>query len=85
MLPIFNSALWLNIKATIIIQLEQVHFGDFKGHFGDPGFTSLDHRNRPTHHLSSHAVTGVPHIKQMKMGNDVRSGPGFLSKKEDWQ
>ena len=29
----------------------------------------------------SHAVAGVPHIKQRKMGTDVSSGPGFLSKK----
>ena len=33
-----------------------------------------------------HAVVGVPHIKQRKMGTDVSSGPGFLSKnEEDWQ
>ena len=29
----------------------------------------------------SHAVVGVPHIKQRKMGMDVSSGPVFLSKK----
>ena len=29
----------------------------------------------------SHAVVGVPHIKQRKMGIDVNSGPVFLSKK----
>ena len=28
-----------------------------------PGFTGSDPRCRHTHHLSSHAVTGVPHIK----------------------
>ena len=33
------------------------------------------------HHLASHAVVGVPHIKQRKMGTDVSSGPVFLSKK----
>ena len=32
-------------------------------------------------HLARHAVAGVPHIKQRKMGTDVSSGPGFLSKK----
>ena len=31
--------------------------------------------------MSSHAVVGVPHIKQKKMGTDVSSGPVFLSKK----
>ena len=31
--------------------------------------------------LSSHTVADVPHIKQRKMGLDVRSGPVFLSKK----
>ena len=31
---------------------------------------------------SSHAVAGVPHIKQRKMGMDVSSGPVFLSKKK---
>ena len=34
-----------------------------------------------THHLSSHAVPGVPHIKSRKMGMDVSSQPVFLSKK----
>ena len=29
----------------------------------------------------SHAVVGVPRIKQRKMGTDVSSGPVFLSKK----
>ena len=29
----------------------------------------------------SHAVVGVPHTKQRKMGMDVSSGPIFLSKK----
>ena len=33
------------------------------------------------HHLSSHAVVGVPRIKQRKMGMDVSLGPVFLSKK----
>ena len=31
--------------------------------------------------LGSHAVVGVPHIKQRKMGTDVSSGPVFLSEK----
>ena len=30
--------------------------------------------------LASHAVVGVPHIKERKMGTDVSSGPIFLSK-----
>ena len=29
----------------------------------------------------SHAVVGIPQIKQRKMGTDVSSGPVFLSKK----
>ena len=33
------------------------------------------------HHLASHAVGGVPHIKWRKMGVDVSSRPLFLSKK----
>ena len=32
-------------------------------HFGGPGFAGSDPRRGPTHHLSSHAVAGVPHIK----------------------
>ena len=36
---------------------------------------------RTWHHLSSHAVVGVPHIKWRKMGTDVSSEPVFLSKK----
>ena len=31
----------------------------------------------------NHAVAGVPHIKQRKMGTDVSSEPLFLSKKEE--
>ena len=33
--------------------------------------------------LVNHAVAGVPHTKQRKMGTDVSSGPVFLSKKEE--
>ena len=33
------------------------------------------------HHLASHAVVGIPHIKWRKRGRDVSSGPVFLSKK----
>ena len=36
---------------------------------------------RTWHHLASHAVVGIPHIKLRKMGMDVSSGPVFLSKK----
>ena len=49
--------------------------------FGSPGFASLVPRCGPVHHLSSHAVVGVPHIKRGKMGTDVSPGPIFLSKK----
>ena len=42
---------------------------------------SSDPRCGPIHHLPSHAVAGVPHIKKRKMGMDVSSGPAFLSKK----
>ena len=44
-------------------------------------FTSSDPGHGPTHHLSSHAVAGGPHMKWRKMGMDVSSGPVFLSKK----
>ena len=33
------------------------------------------------HRLVHHAVVGVPHIKQRKMGTDVSSGPVFFGKK----
>ena len=33
------------------------------------------------HCLESHAVVGIIHIMQRKMGTDVSSGPVFLSKK----
>ena len=53
---------------------------------GGPGFASSDPWCADMAPLGkSHAVVGVPHIKQ-KMGRDVSLGPGFLSKKEeDWQ
>ena len=42
-------------------------------------------RSRPIRCLASHAVAGIPHVKQKRMGMDVSSGPVFLSKKEeDW-
>ena len=53
----------------------------FALHFGGPRFTGLDPRGGPTHRLSNHAVAGVPHIKERKMGTDVSSGPLFLGKK----
>ena len=49
--------------------------------FSSPGFTSSDPGCGPTHSLSSHAVAGVPHKNQRKMGTDVSSGPVLLSKK----
>ena len=36
----------------------------------------------PTHRLSSHAVAGVPRVKQRKMGTDVSSGLIFLKKEK---
>ena len=48
--------------------------------FGGPGFTSSDPRCGPMHCFSSHAVAGVPHIKQRKMGAAVSSGLIFLKK-----
>ena len=33
------------------------------------------------HHLSCHAVVGIPYIKQRKIDTDVSSGPVFLNKK----
>ena len=41
--------------------------------FGSPGFAGLDVGCRPTHCLSSHAVAGIPHTKERKMGMDVSS------------
>ena len=46
-----------------------------------PRFHQFRSRERTLHHLASHAVAGVPHIKQRKMDTDVSSGPVFLSKK----
>ena len=33
--------------------------------------------------MARHAVGGISHIKQRKMGTDVSSGPVFLSKKRE--
>ena len=46
-----------------------------------PGVRRPKSRVRTWHCLAPHAVVGVPHIKWRKMGTDVSSGPGFLSKK----
>ena len=51
-----------------------------------PGVRRFESQVQTWHRLARHAVVGIPHIKQRKMGRDVRSGPVFLSKKEeDWQ
>ena len=44
------------------------------------GLAGLNPGWGPTHHLSSRAVAGIPHIKWKKMGTDVSSGPVFLKK-----
>ena len=46
-----------------------------------PGVHQFRSGCRPMHHLSNHAVAGVPHTKQRKKGTDVSSRPVFLSKK----
>ena len=46
-----------------------------------PGISWFGSQVRTWHHLASHAVVGVPHIKWRKMGTDVSSGSVFLSKK----
>ena len=46
-----------------------------------PGVRQFGSQVQTWHHLASHAVVGVPHIKWRKMGTDVSSGPIFLSKK----
>ena len=46
-----------------------------------PGVCRFGSQVQTWHRLASHAVIGVPHIKQRKMGMDVSSGPVFLSKK----
>ena len=38
------------------------------------GFAGSEPRHGPMHCLSSHAVAGIPHIKQRKVGVDLRSG-----------
>ena len=43
--------------------------------FGGPEFAGSDPRHGCMHHLSSHAVAGIPNIKWKKMGTDVSSGP----------
>ena len=45
------------------------------------GFAGSDPRCGPAHHLSSHAVVGIPYTKEKKMGMDVSSESLFLSKK----
>ena len=46
-----------------------------------PGVHRFRSRVWTWHCLASHALAGVPHIKQRKMDMDVSSGPVFLSKK----
>ena len=48
--------------------------------FQRPGVHWFGSQVRRWHRSSSHAVVGVPQIKQRKMGTDVSSGPVFLSK-----
>ena len=58
----------------------------FSGSLRWPRVRQFGSQVQTWHCLTSHAVVGVPHIKQRKMGTDVSSGLGFLSKKEEnWQ
>ena len=60
------------LRAHVLLRWPRVHWFRFQV--------------RTWHHLASHAVVGIPHIKQRKMSTDVGSGPVFLSKKgKDWQ
>ena len=49
--------------------------------FAGSRFASSDAGRGPMHCLSSHAVAGISHTKQRKMGTDVSPGLIFLSKK----
>ena len=42
-----------------------------------PGVRRFRSQVRTQHHLASHAVAGIPHIKQRKMGTGVSSEPVF--------
>ena len=46
-----------------------------------PGVHWFRPQMRTWHYMASHAVAGIPRIKERKMGTDVSSGPVFLSKK----
>ena len=46
-----------------------------------PGVRRFGSRVQTWHCLASHAVVGIPRIKQRKMGMDVSSGLIFLKKK----
>ena len=46
-----------------------------------PGVHQFGSQVQTWHHLASHAVIVVPHMKWGKMGMGVSSGPVFLSKK----
>ena len=46
-----------------------------------PRVRQFGFRVQAWHHLATHAVAGVPHIKWRNMGTDVSSGLVFLSKK----
>ena len=71
----------LKLKTMILVPV-QWHSGWVRAlNFRSPGFKGSDPGHRPMHCLSSHAVIGVPHIKQRKMGTDVGSGQSFLSRK----
>ena len=48
-------------------------------------FAGLDPECGRAHHLSSHTVVGVPHIKKRKMGTEVSSGCLPQPKEENWQ
>ena len=78
----YQEDLWqLNFKKTgigagLVAQRVSVHVP-----LRQPGVHQFRSWVWTGHPLASHAVVGVPHIKQRKMGMDVSSGPGFLSKK----
>ena len=62
--------------ASLVVQQLSSHI-----QIRQPRVCQLGSRVWTWHGLSSHAMAGIPHIKQRKIGMDISSGPDFLSKR----
>ena len=80
---LLNTIIWMNLKNKVRGQPGGAEVNILSSYvlLRRPGVCWFGSRVQTWHHLSSHAVAHVLHIKSREMGTDVSSGPIFLRKR----